>query len=418
MADGRITKRIVDALTSSDRDFVKWDGELKGFGVRVRPSGAKSFIAFYRTGGRNSQQRKVTLGAVGKIEVERAREAARKILARAELGQDYAAEKAKARAEKTVAELCDLYLSEGCEAKKASTLIADRGRIVRHIKPLLGKKRVGEITRADVERFMRGVAAGKTAADVKTGKHGRAIVEGGKGTATRTVGLLGGIFTFAVSREMRADNPVRGVKRYPDRKSEIFLSSAQLATLGAALNAVEAEGGNWLAIAIIRMLAFTGARKSEIVTLRWSEVDFERGYLSLADSKTGAKIVPVGAPAIEVLARLPRIEGSPFVFPATSGVNPFQGVDKVWRKVRTLAGFWNLRLHDLRHSYASAGLARGDALPIIGAILGHKDVKTTSRYAHLAPDPVKKAADDISRGVHAAFESRQSADVVKFRSTK
>jgi integrase len=349
MADGRITKRIVDALKSSDRDFVKWDGELKGFGVRVRPSGAKSLIAFYRTGGRNSQQRKVTIGAVGKIEVERAREAARKILAHAELGQDHAAEKAKTRAEKTVAELCDLYLSEGCEAKKASTLIADRGPIVRHIKPLLGKKRVGEITRADVERFMRDVAAGKTAADVKTGKHGRAIVEGGKGTATRTVGLLGGIFTFAVSREMRADNPVRGVKRYPDRKSEIFLSSAQLATLGAALNAVEAEGGNWLAIAIIRMLAFTGARKSEIVTLRWCEVDFERGYFSLADSKTGAKIVPVGAPAIEVLARLPRIEGSPFVFPATSGVNPFQDVDKVWRKVRTLAGFSNLRLHDLRN---------------------------------------------------------------------
>jgi integrase len=129
-------------------------------------------------------------------------------------------------------------------------------------------------------------------------------------------------------------------------------------------------------------------------------------------------MVPVGAPAIEVLARLPRIEGSPFVFPATSGVNPFQGVDKVWRKVRTLAGFSNLRLHDLRHSYASAGLARGDALPVIGAILGHKDVKTTSRYAHLASNPVKKAADDISRGVQAAFESRQSADVVKFRSTK
>lgn len=244
MADGRITKRTVDALKPSDRDFVKWDGELKGFGVRVRPSGAKSFIAFYRTGGRKSPQRKVTIGGVGKIEVEKAREAARKILARAELGQDHAAEKAIARAEKTVSELCDLYLLEGCEAKKASTLIADRGRIARHVKPLLGKKRVGEITRADVERFMRDVAAGKTATNVKTGQHGRAIVKGGKGAATRTVGLLGGVFAFAVSREMRADNPVRGVKRYPDRKSEIFLSADQFATLGGALNAVEAEGGN------------------------------------------------------------------------------------------------------------------------------------------------------------------------------
>ena len=265
---------------------------------------------------------------------------------------------------------------------------------------------------------MRDVAAGKTAANVKTGKYGRAIVDGGKGTATRTVGLLGGIFTFAISREMRADNPVRGVKRYADRKSETFLSPAQLAALGAALSSIEVAGSNWCAIAIIRMLAFTGARKGEIVSLRWDEVDFDRGYLALANSKTGAKIIPVGAPAMEVLAKLPRIDGSSFVFPATSGTNAFQGVDKVWRRVRTLAGFPKLRLHDLRHSYASAGLARGDTLSVIGAILGHKDVKTTSRYAHLAADPVKKAADDISRGMHAALKSRRVPNVVQFRSTK
>src|SRR5579871_411015 len=201
MAEGRITKRTVDALAPADREFVKWDGELKGFGVRVRPSGAMSFIAFYRTGGRNSPVRKVTIGSVGKIEVEKAREAARKILAGAELGHDHAAEKARTRAQKSVSELCDLYLVEGCETKKSSTLNADRGRIAHHIKPLLGKKRVGEVTRADIERFLRDVASGKTAANIKTGKFGRAIVEGGKGTATRTVGLLGGIFSFAVERQ-------------------------------------------------------------------------------------------------------------------------------------------------------------------------------------------------------------------------
>jgi integrase len=412
MAHGRITKRMVDRLQANARDQVHWDSELTGFGVRVRSTGAKSFIAVYRTGGRNSPLRKVTIGTVGRIEVEKARLEAKKILAGAELGKDHAADKAKGRAELTVAGLCNLYLEEGCEAKKHSTLVVDRGRIERHIKPLMGKKRVSEVARADVERFMRDVASGKTAADVKTKRRGRAIVEGGRGTATRTVGLLGGIFSFAVARHMRSDNPVRGIKRYPDKKGETFLSPAELARLGDALAKHQAAGANPAAVAIIRLLAFTGARKSEISCLRWTEVDLERGYLNLGDSKTGAKVIPIGAPAIEVLAGLTRLAASPYVFPAILGGGHFQGVDKLWRMVRKEAGFPSLRLHDLRHSFASIGLARGDALAVIGSILGHSDVKTTNRYAHLADDPVRQAADGIAKAVHAAFTGQPSAQVI------
>ena len=415
MAGERITKRTIDALQPQDRDYVRWDGVLTGFGVRVRTGGSKSFVAAYRLGGRNTPWRRVTIGAVGTITVEVARKEAERIIASARLGQDHAAQKAKKRAEMTVGEVCDLYLAEGCETKKASTLATDRGRIERHIKPLLGKRLIGEVARAEIEKFMRDVANGKTATDVKTGVHGRAIVEGGKGTATRTIGLIGGIFSFAVSRHLRADNPVRGVKRYPDKKSETFLTPAELSRLGEALSAAEASGANPAAVAIIRLLAFTGARKSEISALRWSEVDLERGYIRLGDSKTGAKVFPIGAPAIEVLAGLPCIEGASFVFPATSGTASFQGADKVWRKVRAAAGFPKLRIHDLRHSFASAGLARGDALPVIGAILGHADVKTTSRYAHLADDPIKKAADEISRTVHAAFTNKAGAEVIPLK---
>lgn len=418
MAQGRITKRTVDALQTTGKEYVHWDGELTGFGVRVRATGAKSFVAVYRTGGRNSPQRRVTIGAVGKIEADKAREEARTIIMQAELGQDRAAEKAKVRAELTFDKVCDLYLKEGCETKKASTIATDKGRIERHIKPLLGKKRIGEVTRADVEKFMRDVANGKTAVDEKTKKHGRAIVEGGKGTATRTVGLLGGIMSFAVSRHMRSDNPVRGVKRYADKKGETFLSPSDLAKLGAALVAAEQAGANPSAIAIIRLLAFTGARKSEIATLKWSEVDLERGYLRLGDSKTGAKVIPIGAPARELLAALPVMEGSPHVFPSATGESYFQGVEKVWRNVRASAGFATLRLHDLRHSFASAGLARGDALPVIGAILGHADVKTTSRYAHLADDPVKAAADGIAETVAAGLNGRLSAEVVLLNNSR
>lgn len=415
MAAGRITKRTVDSLKVTDKEYVHWDGELTGFGVRVRPSGSKSFIAVYRTGGRNTPLRKVTIGAVGKIEASVARNEAQRIIRQAELGFDHAAEKAKVRAEMIFSKVCDLYLAEGCDTKKPSTIATDKGRIERHIKPLLGRKRIGEITRTDIEKFMRDVANGKTATDERTKARGRAIVEGGKGTATRTVGLLGGIMTFAVSRQLRADNPVRGVKRYPDKKGETFLSPADLAKLGMALAEMETEGANPSAIAIIRLLAFTGARKNEIASLKWSELDLERGYLRLGDSKTGAKVIPIGAPAREVLAAQSAIDDSPYIFPASTGGRQFQGLERVWAKVKTRAGFPKLRLHDLRHSYASMGLARGDALPVIGAILGHADLKTTSRYAHLADDPVRQAADGISESIKAALTQSRSAVVVPLK---
>ena len=265
---------------------------------------------------------------------------------------------------------------------------------------------------------MREVAAGKTAIDVRTKKFGRAMVEGGKGTAARTVGLLGGIFSFAVARQLRTENPVRGVKRYQDKKGETFLSSAELAKLGEAVAKCESEGASPAAIAIIRLLAFTGARKSEIASLKWSELDLQRGYLALGDSKTGAKVIPLGAPAVEVLSGVARIEGMTYIFPPSSGEGHFQGLEKVWRRVRVAAGFPALRLHDLLHSFASIGLARGDALAVIGAILGHADVKTTSRYAHLADDPVRNTANEISKSVHAAFVGKSLGEVIPLRETR
>ncbi len=419
MTVAKLTKRTVDATRIRQSDFVIWDADLAGFGLRVRPSGIKSYIVQYRAGGgRAGVVRKITLGRHGSPWTpEQARAEAKRILGAVANGEDPAKQRAVRRAEITVGQLCDLYISEGCVTKKASTISTDVGRIERHIKPLLGRKRVSEISRADIQRFLSDVAAGKTKADVKTGKRGRAIVEGGRGTATRTVGLLGGIFSFAEGRGLRAKNPVRGVKRFPDQKSERFLSPAELAKLGASLSVAETEGANPSAIAVIRLLAFTGARKSEIASLRWAEVDFGHACLRLGDSKTGQKIIPLGAPALEILSALPRRDSSPYVFPATVGDGRFQGVDKTWRQVRRAAGFPELRLHDLRHSYASMGLAQGDALPVIGVLLGHADVKTTSRYAHLADDPVKAAADRIAGAVASAMRGQDTkkGEVVRLR---
>ncbi len=415
----KLTDKYVATVKCEAARFIIWDTKLSGFGLRVEPSGHKSFIVRYRAngGGRNAPRRQMKIDAKQgeTLSADAARKLASAILADVAHGKDPQDQLSAKRREMTVSALCDLYLEEGTETKKPSTLATDRGRIERHIKPLLGKKLITEISNTDIERFMRDVAKGKTAADVKTGQFGRAIVRGGKGTATRTVGLLGGIFSFAVRHKLRADNPVRGVKRYADKKGERFLSAKELATLGETLRAFEAKDANRSALAIIRLLAFTGARKGEIAALKWNEVDFGRSCLRLADSKTGAKAIPIGPPALAILAELTPVDGSLYVFPAEAGGGAFQGTDRVWRKVRAAAQLNDVRLHDLRHSFASAGLAGGDALPIIGALLGHADVKTTARYAHLADDPVRAAASRISGGIAAAMDGRPVAEIVTLR---
>lgn len=418
MEKKRLTPQAITALKPDPlREYSVQDAIEPALLVRVRPSGAKSYQVRYRPKGTRGQPRRYIIGSVDSLSLAKARTEAERIKALATLAEDPAAEKAARLRQLTVSELCDLYLNEGTGTKKASTLSTDTGRIERHIKPLLGKKVAADLSAGDVERFMRDVAAGKTAADIKTGPRGRAIVEGGKGTAARTVGLLGGIFSYAQRRGLRTDNPVRGVKRFPDRKNERFLSPRELAALGEALRGLESDGVNSSAVAIIRLLTFTGARKNEITGLRWSEVDLERGCLRLADSKTGAKTIPLGPPALTLLADLWRDGLTGFVFPAEAGGDHFQGTEKVWRKLRDRAGLPGLRIHDLRHSFASLGLAGGDALPVIGKLLGHADIKTTSRYAHLADDPVKLAAASISSRIAAAMESAGGADVLPMKRT-
>jgi integrase len=444
----KLTKREVDAAKRGEHDRLLWDSEVKGFGLKITPTGRKVYVLQYRMGGRGSRVRRYTIGETGTFTPDKARNEAEKLRGDIRKGSDPGVAKQRAIADQrsaiTVRQLCDQYL-ENPPPKKPSTLAIDRGRITRHIVPLLGSKVVRDITMGDVRRFLAAVAAGKTRDDVKTGKHGRAIVEGGKGTATRTVGLLGGIFSYAVSEGYRLDNPVRGVKRYPDKKVERFLSVAELKRLGDALSASEKawaahiaaitdweaggkhgpapkaarEAENPTALSAIRLLVLTGCRKSEILTLKWEHVDFGRSCLRLPDSKTGAKVVPLGAPALALLSELSRTEGNPHVLPGTIAGNHFVGLSRIWERVRNRAQLASVRLHDLRHSFASAGAAAGDSLLVIGKLLGHHDAKTTSRYAHLADDPLKAAADRISSAIAAAMAAgpESGAEVVPLKRT-
>ena len=390
----KITKHVVDKATPDSNDSFIWDSELKGFGLKVTPAGTRVYIVQKRVAG---ALRRMTIGRHGSPWTpDEARKEALRLLGIVATGQNPTEKKVKDAASMTVASVCDLYLKEGCATKKPSTLATDRGRIARHIKPLLGPKKLDAVNRADVQRFLMDVADGKTKTDERTRKRGRSIVRGGRGAATRTLGLLGAIFKFAVDRGLRQDNPVRGVQRFPDRHNERFLSEEEFSNLGEALADAETEGEYPHGLACIRLLALSGCRRAEVLSLRWEWIDFKHSCLRLPDSKTGAKVVPLGEAATELLRAVPKVTGSPFVFPAVRGGGHFVGVQKLWERLRTKAGLQDVRLHDLRHSFAATGASSGDSLLIIGSLLGHRDAGTTARYAHLSNDPVKSAADRIS----------------------
>ena len=404
MANVRITKTAVDAAQPDVKDTFHWDEQLKGFGLKVTPKGKKVYICQYRVGGgAKGVSRRQTIGTHGVLTPEEARAIAKQILGQAASGFDPANVKQEKRKQITVTELCDKYLLEGCGTKKPSTVATDRGRIERHIKPLLGRKKVPDVTRADVKRFLQDVADGKTATDVRTGKFGRARVRGGRGTATRTVGLLGGIFSFARDLQLIEINPVQGVKRFPDKFCNRFLDQKEVFALGNALEKGLDSGDNPAAIAIIRLLIFTGARSGEINQLRWPEVDFEHRVLRLPDSKTGQKIIPLNAGALALLAEIPRHHDSDLVFPSEGGSSHYVGTSKVWRRIREDAGLGNVRLHDLRHSFASFAVSMGASLPMIGALLGQRNSATTQRYAHLSDDPLRSITDGVSRRIDEAL---------------
>lgn len=416
MTNRKITKLVVDAAMARSTDYFMWDSELRGFGLKIAKAGRKSYVCRYRIGGgRTGDSRRLTIGVHGSPwTAENARAEARKILGRAANGEDPAQEKQDLKKRLTVFELCDQYLQRGCATKKASTLATDKGRIERHIKPLLGRKKVQDVTRADIKKFLQDVAQGKTAADIKTGKRGRAIVRGGQGAATRTVGLLGGIFAYASDCGMIDLSPVIGVKRFADKKGNRYLSQQELVGLGEALRKAESENENPSALAILKLLVFTGARKGEIETLKWSEVDFASGYLKLADSKTGQKAIPLNAGALQILNDQEQLAGNDHVFPAYRGERYYEGTPKVWERIRTAAGLNDVRLHDLRHSFASIAVSGGASLPIIGALLGHAHSATTQRYAHLSDDPLRAASDAVGSHIAASLFGARAQTIVPF----
>jgi integrase len=405
-----------------------WDAAVTGFAARRQKSDAVAYLVFYRTA--EGRQRWHTIGRHGAPWTpETARQEARRILGEVARGADPAGEKRAARKATTLAELCDLYLADAetgrlltrrRTAKKPSTLATDKGRIIRHIKPLLGRMAVAAVTREDVEGFMHAIAEGETAGRIKTGKHGLARVAGGKGTATRTLGLLGGIFAYALKHRMRPDNPVHGVERFADGRRERRLSDDEYAALGAALRQAEADGMWPAAVAAARFLMLTGWRSGEALGLRWGEVDLARRTATLADTKTGRSLRPLSHAACDVLRNLPRDDSSR-VFAATrksaGGLLHFK---KFWPRIAKLGELpGDVTAHVLRHSFASLAADLGHSEPTIAALVGHKGHSITSRYVHSADAVLLAAADAVAdRTAELMGEPKPAAEVVPLRAAR
>lgn len=397
----RISKAVVDSLKPARREFIVWDVDVPRLGVRVRPGGGKHYVLRLRADGR---QRWYRIGKHGDPWTpDTARDEAERVLGQAanveklrETGSAPPSLRHPIEARElgktapTLEAFAKRYLEEYAKPHKSEpSAEADAANLRRAILPALGMMRLNAITRADVTRFHLGRKETPT-------------------NANRCLALLSHMFTMAEKWGLRADgsNPCRHVERFEETKRERFLSVEELARLGNTLAAVEKRGElTPYGLAAVRLLTFTGARASEILGLTWNVVNLRAGTVRLTASKTGAKTLFLNAPALAVLSKLPHEAGNAHVIVGgrIGCALTLSGLEQVWQEVRTAAKLEDVRLHDLRHSFASVAAAGGASLPIIGALLGHTRAETTKRYAHLAESPLKAASRSIGRSIAAAM---------------
>lgn len=404
------------------------DPSLPGFGARRRTGDAVAYFVLYYTP--EGRRRRYTIGQHGAPWTpDTARDKAFEVLSEARVeGADPAAVKRARRTALTIADLCDAYL-EDVEAgrfltrrgapKKASTLISDRSRISAHIKPLIGTMKVPAVTRQDVEAFMQKIAEGESRARKRTGKkRGLSNVRGGKGASSRTVGLLGAIFTYAIREGLRSDNPVRGVVRHADGRKERRLSEVEYKQLGQGLiaAAVPLDGkseGIWpAALAAVRFLALTGWRSGEAVSLRWKDLDLPRRTAHLPDTKTGVSTRPLAQTACDILVDLGQGEPDALVFPPSKGKGMMSGFPGFFSRVAGLGQLpKDVTPHVLRHSFASVAADMGYSESTIAALIGHKGMTITSRYVHSADAVLLAAADAVASAINDKMSAGKTGGI-------
>jgi integrase len=426
----RLTKKFVENLTvPEDKYITVWDDKLIGFGVRIRPTGKKAYIVQAK---KNRKTIRKNVGIHGIMTADQARETAADLLRQIHAGINPNEEARKEQAKRTVSSLCEQFLDEYVPSHcKPRTAVEYCHCVDKYITPALGNMKVENVAREDVAKLhnaMRKVSY----------------------QANRTLGVLSVIFNQAEVWGLRPErsNPCYNIKKYKEQKRERFLSPEELACLGKALEDEKSLSPS--AVTAFQLLIFTGARLSEIQTLKW---EYVRGNkIHLPDSKTGAKGVPLNQPALETLSKIERIEGNPYVITGKNDGAYLSDLQKPWRRIRKQATvlFWlkhtdtaaklikkvieetdqrptweecqkaakaeelelpvglaDVRIHDLRHTFASEAVMSGESLPMIGKILGHTQTQTTARYAHLADDPLQLASERIAGSLKKAMSGCQ-----------
>ena len=389
----KISKRTVDAAKAANERYILWDSDLKGFGVRVEASGTKSFLVRYRHQGR---RRFLSLGRFGEITPEQARLLAQKALSRVRDGIDPADQRSQDREAITVRSLVEQFLDDHVDKKrKPKTVIEYRSVLERYLLPKFGSRKAQEMLRADLAKLHL---------SMKETPY----------QANRLIATVASMYSYGEKHGLTPENfnPAKRIDRFGETRRERFLSSEELGRLGQALRELDESGRYGTAISALKFLLLTGARLREALNLKWSYVDLERGILLLPDSKTGKKTVTLNAPSMEILvnlkAKADRESFNDYVFYGARPDVPRSDLKKPWAAVTKLAVLEELRIHDLRHSFASVGAGAGLGLPIVGKLLGHTQAATTQRYAHLDLDPLRRAADAIGATIIAALELKPS----------
>ena len=410
-SSSKLTKRIVDAATPQPTRYFVWDSELKGFALRVATSGTKTYIVRYRPRGMGhaAPRRFVVLGRHGPLTPDEARARAKALLGAVAAGRDPAREQTRTAEGITVARLVDVFIEEHAKAKRKSGTAGNYEAILKtYLVPRLGKRAVESITASEIAQLHIALRDRPYQAD-------------------RLLAIIGSMYGFAAKRGLvpRGTNPALGLERFRETSRERYLSTDELARLGEALRLAETVGLPWksdpakppskhlpaqalrrtlLAPEVtlaFRLLLFTGARLREVLHLEWRHVDLERGLILLPDSKTGRKTIVMSVLTVALLRSAQR--AGPFVIPGALPDQPRSDLKKPWLAIQRHADLDGVRLHDLRHTFASIGAGASLGLPIVGKLLGHSQPATTARYAHLDADPLRRATDLIGAQLAAAL---------------
>jgi len=381
MATQRLTKRTVDTAEIGAKDTYIWDTELKGFGLKVTPKGRKVYITQYRIGRRS---RRVTLGVHGILTTEEARQAAKITLGQVSSGIDPATDRDKAKAGFSAEAIFEKFEVSYLSIRVKPNTAKDYRRVFeKYIFPRFKHVTVRDITKQDMLRLHH---------DMRMTPY----------RANRTRAKMSKFFNWCEEHGYREEytNPTRFVKKYKEHARHRYLSTEEQQRLGEALNKAEAENiASPYAVNAIRLLSLTGARLREITHLKWEYVNFERGTLDLPDSKTGRKTIYLNAAAKDILAQIVRQADNPYVMCGLVPGGPLVNLQKPWTRIREMADLKDVRMHDLRHTFASVAAMGGMSLPMIGALLGHSQPQTTARYAHLAANPLLEAVEQIGQKI-------------------